>query len=62
MADKEINDIKKLMNISGVSRNSINKLYRGAELETLRMDTLIKLCQALDCDLSDLIEYANDPK
>jgi len=57
MADRRIDDITQLIEISGVSRNSINKLFRGANLETLKLETLIKLCDALECNLSDLIEY-----
>ena len=57
MADKKIDDITKLMEMSNVSRNTINKLFRGTSLETLRMDSIVKLCDALDCKMSDLIEY-----
>lgn len=57
MADKSIDDITQLIEISGVSRNSINKLFRGVSLETLKLETLIKLCDALECNLSDLVEY-----
>ncbi|MEL7659186.1 MAG: helix-turn-helix transcriptional regulator [Bacillota bacterium] len=57
MADKSIDDITQLIEISGVSRNSINKLFRGTSLETLKLETLLKLCDALECNLSDLVEY-----
>ncbi|WRS27430.1 helix-turn-helix transcriptional regulator [Oscillospiraceae bacterium MB08-C2-2] len=57
MADKSIDDISQLIEISGVSRNSINKLFRNTDLETLKLETLVKLCDALECNLSDLIEY-----
>lgn len=57
MADKNIGDITQLIEISGVSRNSINKLFRGTNLKTLKLETLIKLCDALECNLSDLVEY-----
>lgn len=60
MADKQIDDISQLMEISGVSRNSINKLYRGKDVETTKIETLIKLCNALKCNLSDLVEYVPD--
>jgi len=62
MADKEIDDITELMKGSNVSRNTINKLFRGNSLETLRLDSIIKLCDALDCKMSDLIEYAPKSK
>jgi len=57
MADKKIDDITELMNLSGVSRGSINKLYRGKDIETTKLETLIKLCNAFECKLSDLVEY-----
>ena len=57
MADKKIDDITELMEISNVSRNTINKLFRGNSLETLRIDSVIRLCDALNCKMSDLIEY-----
>jgi len=60
MADKNIDDIKALMEISGVSRNTINKLYRNNKIESLNVSTLIRLCNALDCNLSDLLEYVNE--
>ena len=58
MADKNIDDIAELIILSKVSRNSINKLFRGKDLETVKIETLIKLCDALDCKLSELIEYS----
>ena len=57
MADRNIDDISELMALSGVSRNAINKLFRGVQLETLKPETLTRLCDALECDLSDLVEY-----
>ncbi len=58
MADKKIDDITTLMELSGISRNSINKLFRGKDMETTKLETLMKLCNALDCKLSDLMEYS----
>jgi putative transcriptional regulator len=60
MADNEIDDITVLMEISGVSRNSINKLYRSNRVETIKIETLIKLCDALNCELSALVQYNPD--
>jgi len=57
MAKHRIDDITELMNRSGLSRNSINKLYRETNIETTKMETLIKLCDTFNCKLSDLIEY-----
>lgn len=58
MADRNIDDILELMQLSGVSRNTINKLYRNSEVETIKVETLIRLCKALHCNLSELVEYS----
>ena len=62
MADQKIDDITELMRLSGVTRNTINKLYRNSNLETVKIETLIRLCDALKCNLSDLIEYTYESK
>jgi len=60
MADKKIDDIAELMQLSGLSRNSINKLYRGKGVESVKIETLMKLCDAFGCKLSDVVEYTPD--
>lgn len=62
MADNKIDDIKQLMDLSGVSRNSITKLYRDNNIETTKIETLTRLCDTFNCKLSDLIEYVPDDK
>ncbi|ASA26421.1 helix-turn-helix domain-containing protein [Paenibacillus donghaensis] len=57
MAEHRIDDITELMDRSGLSRNSINKLYRETNLESIKLETLFKLCDTFKCKLSDLIEY-----
>lgn len=57
MAEHRIDDITELMAKSGLSRNSINKLYRETHIETTKLETLFKLCDTFNCKLSDLIEY-----
>ncbi|MBT2764042.1 helix-turn-helix transcriptional regulator [Paenibacillus sp. ISL-20] len=57
MAEHRIDDITELMTKSGLSRNSINKLYRETNIETTKLETLFKLCDTFNCKLSDLIEY-----
>ena len=44
---------KKLQEMSGVSAASIAKLGRGENVTT---DILLKICKALDCDISDITE------
>ncbi|MHA6530148.1 helix-turn-helix domain-containing protein [Paenibacillus sp. BAC0078] len=57
MAEHKIDDITELMERSGLSRNSINKLYRETNLESIKLETLFKLCDTFKCKLSDLVEY-----
>nr|WP_197545473.1 helix-turn-helix transcriptional regulator [Paenibacillus riograndensis] len=57
MAEHKIDDIAELMERSGLSRNSINKLYRETKLESIKLETLFKLCDTFKCMLSDLVEY-----
>lgn len=57
MADQRIVDISDLMRLSGISRNSINKLYKETNIETIKLETLFKLCDTFNCKLSELIEY-----
>jgi len=38
---------------SGVSSASIAKLSKGANITT---DVLLKICEALDCELNDIME------
>ena len=42
-----------LRNLAGVSTNVIAKLGRN---ESVSMDTLAKICVALNCDISDIVE------
>lgn len=58
MADREIDDISDLIDLSGVSRGPINKLYRNQQIDTIKLGTLFRLCDALECKLSDLVEYS----
>lgn len=57
MAEKKIDDITELMNLSGLSRNAINRLYKENSIENSSLGTLIKLCDTFKCKLSDLLEY-----
>jgi len=62
MADKQIDGVLQLAELSGVCRNTITKLYRSKDVETIKVDTLMRLCDALECKLSDLVEYTPDNK
>ena len=45
-----------LRTLAGVSTNVIAKLGKN---ESVSMDTLAKICVALNCDLSDIVEMSN---
>ena len=60
MADNRIDDISELMEKSGISRNSINKLYREFDIATIKLETLFKLCDCFKCSLADLVEYVQE--
>ncbi|MRA58645.1 helix-turn-helix domain-containing protein, partial [Bacillus thuringiensis] len=55
MAKKNIDNISDLVRITGVSRNSINKLWHNENVSSLKLDTLITICEKLDVELLDLI-------
>jgi Predicted transcriptional regulator len=56
LIDKNMNkqDLKKL---SGVSAASIAKLGKGENITT---DVLLKICEAMDCHLEDILETIDD--
>ena len=55
LLDKKITKME-LRKLAGVSTNVIAKLGRD---ESVSMDSLAKICTALDCDVSDIMEMAN---
>lgn len=52
-------DLKKtdLKELAGVSTNIIAKLGKN---EVVSMDTLLKICTALDCDISNIVETVSE--
>ncbi|WP_354473133.1 helix-turn-helix domain-containing protein [Lysinibacillus parviboronicapiens] len=52
------------MEKSGLSRNAINRLYKGTdeEMKSTNLKTLISLCEVFECKLSDLLEFTPEPK
>lgn len=57
MANKRIDSISELIEITGVSRNSLNKLWHNEDVESIKLETLVKICRALDIELNQLITY-----
>lgn len=60
MGKQRIDNIQDLMECTGLSRNALNKLWHEDNLETIKLGTLIKICDSLNVNLSDLIEYVPD--
>jgi len=58
LIDKGLNK-KELITLSGVSSSSIAKMTKGQNVTT---DVLCKICNALDCDFKDIMEYTPDKK
>lgn len=58
LIDKELKK-KDLEKMAGVSHYTINKLNKGENITT---DVLEKLCKALNCTASDIMEFVSDDK
>lgn len=43
----------KLKNTAGISFNVLARMSKG---ETVSMDSLLKICKALNCDIEDVME------
>ena len=56
LIDKELKK-KDLQILAGISWTSITKLSKS---ETVRMDVLIKICNAFKCDFGDIMELIPD--
>jgi len=53
LIDKGLNK-KELIRLSGVSSSSIAKMTKGQNVTT---DVLCKICEVLECDFKDIMEY-----
>ena len=58
MGEKRIK-IADLARETGLHRNGITKLY-NEDTDGIKFDTLDVLCKALNCRVSDIIEYIPD--
>ena len=56
MIDKNMNK-QDLREASGISSASIAKLGKGDNITT---EVLLRICTALDCDISDIMEVVSD--
>ena len=53
LIDKGLNK-KELIKLSGVSSSSIAQMTKGQNVTT---DVLCKICEVLNCDFKDIMEY-----
>ena len=56
LIDREMNK-KELRELSGISTASITKLGKGENITT---DVLLRICTALNCQISDIMETVPD--
>ena len=56
LMDKNMNK-QGLKKITGISSASIAKLGKGENITT---DVLLKICEALECDISDIMEVVKE--
>lgn len=58
LIDKDMKK-KDLREQAGISHASVAKLGRNENVTT---DILVKICKALNCDISDIVEIVDDTK
>lgn len=58
LVTKDLNK-KKLMELAGIGTSSIAKLTKGENVTT---SVLCRICEALDCDFKDIMEYIPEKK
>lgn len=57
MIDNRIKSVSELSRKTNINRNTLNKLVNETKLETVKLETYLKLCNFFNCSLNDLIEY-----
>lgn len=55
LIDKKMNRTD-LKNAAGISFNVLAKMGKG---KTISMESMLKVCKALDCDISDVMEVGH---
>jgi DNA-binding Xre family transcriptional regulator len=58
LIDRGINK-KTLRELSGISATSVAKLGKGGNVNT---DVLLRICDALNCDVGDIMEFIREDK
>lgn len=60
LEEREISRYKIIKNCN-VSQTQLNRYYRN-QIERIDLDVLARLCDYLQCEVSDLLEYVPDEK
>lgn len=60
MLDHKIKSVTMLARETGISRETLRKIYNETKLESLSLETIVKLCEFFNCKIQDLIEYIPD--
>lgn len=56
LIDRDLNK-QDLRRMTGISTASIAKLGKGENITT---DILVKICESLDCDITEIMELVNE--
>lgn len=59
MAQKNIRHVASLARKAEVSDQTLNNIIKG-NTKSIRLDTVVKLCKALDCEIDDLIHVVKE--
>lgn len=56
LIDKDMNKVE-LRECAGISTGTLAKLGKN---QNVNVESLVKICNALDCDISDIVEVVSD--
>lgn len=51
--------VPELVELSGLNKNTLYSFYKG-DIKRVDMETLDKLCVALNCEIGDLLEHVKE--
>lgn len=51
--------VPELVELSGLNKNTLYSFYKG-DIKRVDMETLDKLCAALNCEIGDLLEHVKE--
>lgn len=60
MLDHQIKNVSALAEKIDLSRETLRKIYNGTKLESLNLETIVKLCKFFNCEIQDIIQYIPD--